>query len=56
MSAKDRQVLYALREANREAGSSKELAIRALIRAGILTKSGNLAKPYKSLCIQPRQA
>jgi len=38
-----------MRRYKREATSSKEAAIDALIRAGIFTKTGRIASPYKIL-------
>ena len=41
--------IRSMRRYKREITSSKEAAIDALKRAGILTKTGKIASPYKDL-------
>ena len=44
------------KEKKAAAKRTKEESIAFLHSAGILTKSGRLAKPYKNLCIPKEQA
>ncbi len=39
----------------KELAKSKEKSLDFLVGAGILTKKGNLTKPYKHLCIPQKQ-
>lgn len=41
--------IHKMRQYGKKASSSKESAIDALKKAGILTKSGDVAEPYKKL-------
>lgn len=43
------QNIHNMRQYKKEVTSSKESAIEALIRAGILNKQGEIAEPYKQL-------
>jgi len=41
--------IHSMREYQRKVTASKEAAIEALKKAGIFTRSGEVARPYKNL-------
>ena len=57
MTEKERNELLAyMEEFEKKVAGNKELARDFLVRAGIYTKKGKLAKPYKHLYIPPIEA
>lgn len=45
----------ALKDYGKEIAASKEKSNAFLVRIGVITKKGNVRKPYKNLCIPQDQ-
>lgn len=55
MAPWDNNVKKALEDSKKAALASKEAAIDALVKAGIMKPNGELEEIYKDLCIPPSQ-
>ena len=56
MNEKDLKEFLALLKKEVKRKITKEEAVAFLKTAGILTKKGNVAKPYKDICSFPKRA
>ncbi len=51
-----KKLLSAMKKRTAKATVNKKAAVEYLIELGVLTKTGNYTKPYRSLCIKSKAA
>lgn len=51
-----KKLLSAMKKRTAKATANKKAAVEYLIELGVLTKTGNYTKPYRSLCIKSKAA